>query len=93
MELKDKFISKRGDELLHHCDNPPYFSDRNPESMDLIDTYLDLSTDFNLEYLPSPYRRRTKSYVVNAAYKTKDKKVQPVDKADEKGDKPGGRRD
>jgi hypothetical protein len=43
--------------------------------MDLIDMYLDLLTDFNLEYLPSPYRKRTKSYVVNTAYKMKDKKV------------------
>jgi hypothetical protein len=54
---------------------------------------MDFSTDFDSEHLPSPYRKRTKSYVVNAAYKTKDKKVQPVNKADEKGEKPGGRRD
>jgi hypothetical protein len=43
--------------------------------MDLIDTYLDFLIDFDLEHLPSPYRKRTKSYVVNIAYKTKDKKV------------------
>ena len=55
--------------------------------------YLDLLIDFNLEYLPNPYWKRTKSYVVNVAYKTKDKKVQPVNKADEKGEKPRGQRD
>jgi hypothetical protein len=60
---------------LNHLDLSFNFSDRNSESTDLIDTYLDLSIDFNLEYLPSPYRKRTKSYAVNIAYKTKDKKV------------------
>jgi hypothetical protein len=78
---------------LNHLDLPFNFSDRNSESTDLTDTYLDLLTDFDLEYLPSPYWKRTKSYVVNVAYKTKDKKVQPVDKADKKGNKPRGRRD
>jgi hypothetical protein len=60
---------------LNYLDLPFNFSDRNSESTDLTDTYLDLSTDFNLEYLPSPYRKRTKSYIVNVVYKTKDKKV------------------
>ena len=55
--------------------------------------YLDLLTDFNLEYLPNPYQKRTKSYIVNVAYKTKDKKVQLVNKVDEKGNKPRGQRD
>jgi hypothetical protein len=80
VELKDKFLSKGGDKVLkhrelNHLDLPFNFSDRNSESTDLTDTYLDLLTDFNLEYLPNPYRKRTKSYIVNAAYKTKDKKV------------------
>ena len=61
--------------------------------MDLIDMYLDLLIDFDLEYLPNPYQKRTKSYAVNIAYKIKDKKVQPVNKADEKGKKPRGQRD
>jgi hypothetical protein len=60
MELEDKFLSKGGDEVLkhrelNHLDLPFNFSDRNLESMDLMDTYLDLSIDFNLEYLPNPY--------------------------------------
>jgi hypothetical protein len=78
---------------LNHLDLSFNFSDRNSESTDLTDTYLDLLTDFNLEYLPSLYWKRTKSYIVNIAYKTKDKKVQPVDKVDKKGDKPRGQRD
>ena len=52
--------------------------------------YLDLSIDFGLEHLPSPYQKRTKSYIINTVYKTKDKKVQPVDKADKRGEKPKG---
>ena len=56
--------------------------------MDLINTYLNLLIDFNLEYLPNPYWKRTKSYIVNIAYKTKDKKVQLVNKVDKKGKKP-----
>ena len=75
---------------LNHFDLPFNFSDRNSESTDLTDTYLDLLTDFDLEYLPNPYWKRIKSYIVNVAYKMKDKKVQPVNKADEKGKKPGG---
>ena len=55
--------------------------------------YLDLLTDFDLEYLPNPYWKRTKSYIVNAAYKIKDKKVQPINKADKKSKKPRGQRD
>jgi hypothetical protein len=60
MELEDKFLSKGGDEVLkhyklNHFDLPFNFSDRNSKSTDLIDTYLDLLTDFNLEYLPNPY--------------------------------------
>jgi hypothetical protein len=78
---------------LYYINLPFYFSDRNSDSTDLIDTYIDFSTDFDSEHLPSPYRKRTKSYIVNAAYKTKDKKVQPVNKADEKGEKLRGRRD
>ena len=98
MELEDKSLSEEGDEVLnhhelHHINLPFHFWDRNSESTGLTDAYLDLSTDFDLEHLPSPYRKRTKSYAVNAAYKTKDKKVQPVNKADEKDKKPGGRRD
>jgi hypothetical protein len=65
--------------VLRHYTNPSFhFLDQNSDSIDsidLIDVYLDLSTDFDLEYLPSPYRKRTKSYTVNIAYKTKDKKV------------------
>jgi hypothetical protein len=80
VELKDKFLSKGGDKVLKHRELNYFdlsfnFSDRNFESTNLIDTYLDLSTDFNLEYLPNPYRKRTKSYIVNVAYKIKDKKV------------------
>ena len=80
MKLKDKFLSKGGDKVLKHCelnyfDLPFNFSDWNLEFIDLIDTYLDLLIDFDLEYLPNPYQKRTKSYAVNAAYKTKDKKV------------------
>jgi hypothetical protein len=43
--------------------------------MGLIDAYLDLLIDFDLEHLLSPYQKRTKSYIVNVAYKIKDKKV------------------
>jgi hypothetical protein len=80
VELEDKFLNKGGDEVLkyrelNYFDLPFNFSDRNLESTDLMDTYLDLLTDFDLEYLSNPYRKRTKSYAVNAAYKTKDKKV------------------
>jgi hypothetical protein len=78
---------------LHYINLPFYFSDRNSDSTDLIDTYLNLSTDFDLEYLSNLYRKRTKSYTVNIAYKTKDKKVQPVNKIDEKDEKLKGRRD
>jgi hypothetical protein len=60
---------------LNYFDLSFNFLDWNLESIDLIDMYLDLLIDFNLEYLPNPYRKRTKSYVVNAAYKIKDKKV------------------
>ena len=52
--------------------------------------YLDLLIDFDLEYLPNPYQKRTKSYIVNVAYKIKNKKVQLVNKADKKGKKPRG---
>jgi hypothetical protein len=60
MKLKDKFLNKGGDKVLKHCelnhfDLPFNFSDRNSESTDLIDIYLDLLIDFNLEYLPNPY--------------------------------------
>jgi hypothetical protein len=61
--------------------------------MDLIDIYLDLLIDFDLEYLPNPYWKRTKSYIVNVAYKIKDKKVQPINKVDKKSKKPRGQRD
>jgi hypothetical protein len=60
---------------LYYINLPFHFLDRNLESTGLIDAYLDLLIDFDLEYLPSPYQKRTKSYIVNAAYKTKDKKV------------------
>ena len=60
---------------LYYINLSFYFSDRNSDSTDLIDTYINFSTDFDLEHLLSPYRKRTKSYVVNTAYKTKDKKV------------------
>ena len=78
---------------LYHINLPFHFSDRNSDSTDLTDTYIDFSTDFDSEHLLSPYRKRTKSYVVNTAYKIKDKKVQPVNKADEKGEKLKRRRD
>jgi hypothetical protein len=60
VELENKFLSKRGDKVLkhhklNHFDLPFNFSDRNSESIDLINTYLDLLIDFNLEYLPNPY--------------------------------------
>jgi hypothetical protein len=97
LELEGKFVSEGGDEVLRHYTNPSfYFSDQNSDStdsMDLIDVYLDLSIDFDFEYLPSPYRKRTKSYAVNVVYKTKDKKVQLVDKVDEVEAKPDRRRD
>ena len=78
---------------LYYINLPFYFSDRNSDSIDLINTYIDFSTDFNSEHLLSPYRKRTKSYIVNTAYKIKDKKIQPVNKVDEKGEKLKGRRD
>ena len=78
---------------LYYINLPFHFSDRNSDSTDLIDTYINFSTDFNSEHLLSLYRKRTKSYIVNIAYKTKDKKVQPVNKADEKDEKLKGRRD
>ena len=52
--------------------------------------YLNLLIDFNLKYLPNPYQKRTKSYIVNIAYKIKDKKVQLINKADKKSKKPKG---
>jgi CO dehydrogenase/acetyl-CoA synthase gamma subunit (corrinoid Fe-S protein) len=60
MELKDKFLNKGGDEVLKYYElnyfNLPFnFLDQNLESIDLIDIYLDLLIDFNLEYLPNPY--------------------------------------
>jgi hypothetical protein len=60
VELKDKFLNKEGDKVLkhhelNHFDLPFNFLDWNSESIDLIDMYLDLLTDFNLEYLPNPY--------------------------------------
>ena len=66
-----------------------------PRLISDIQEYLDFSTDFDAEHLPNPYRtkRTTRTYAVNAAYKTKDKKVQPVNKADDTGKTPGGRRD
>jgi hypothetical protein len=60
VEFKDKFLSKGGDKVLkhyklNHFDLPFNFSDQNSESTNLIDIYLNLLTDFNLEYLPNPY--------------------------------------
>jgi hypothetical protein len=60
VELEDKFLSKGGDKVLkhyelNHFDLPFNFLDQNLESTNLIDTYLDLSTDFDLKYLPNPY--------------------------------------
>jgi hypothetical protein len=60
MELKDKSLSKEGDKVLnhyklHYINLPFYFLDRNLESIGLINVYLDLLTDFDLEHLPSPY--------------------------------------
>jgi tRNA splicing ligase len=60
IELKDKFLSKGGDKVLkhyelNHFDLPFNFLDRNLESTNLIDIYLNLLIDFNLEYLPNPY--------------------------------------
>ena len=60
MELEDKFLSKGGDKVLKHYELNHFdlsfnFLDWNLESMDLIDIYLDLLTDFDLEYLPNPY--------------------------------------
>jgi hypothetical protein len=40
---------------LNHFNLPFNFSDQNSESIDLINTYLDLLIDFDLEYLPNPY--------------------------------------
>jgi hypothetical protein len=53
--------------------------------------YLDLLIDFNLEHLLNPYWKRIKSYIINIAYKTKDKKVQLVNKVNKRGKKPKGR--
>ena len=80
MEFKDKSLSEEGDKVLnyyklHYINLPFHFLDWNLESTGLTDAYLDLSIDFNLKHLPSPYWKRTKSYVVNIAYKIKDKKV------------------
>jgi hypothetical protein len=60
---------------LYYINLSFHFLDRNSESIGFIDAYLDLLIDFDLEYLSSPYWKRTKSYIVNIAYKTKDKKV------------------
>jgi hypothetical protein len=60
---------------LYYINLPFYFLDWNSESIGLTNVYLDFSIDFNLEHLLSPYWKRTKSYIVNIAYKTKDKKV------------------
>ena len=78
---------------LYYINLPFYFSDRNSNSTDLIDTYIDFSIDFDSEHLLSPYWKRIKSYIVNAAYKIKDKKVQLINKVDEKGEKLKRRRD
>ena len=78
---------------LYYINLPFYFSDWNSDSIDLIATSLDLSTDFNLEHLFNPYRKRIKSYIINIVYKTKDKKVQLVNKTDEKDEKLKRRRD
>src|SRR2546430_44724 len=67
-ELEDKFLLKGGVDGVHHM----------PLSLDL--DFLDFSTTYEIGRLPCPYRkRRTRYFQVNAAYKTKDKKVQPVD--------------
>jgi hypothetical protein len=60
---------------LYYINLPFYFLDWNLEFISLINIYLNLLIDFNLEYLSSPYWKRIKSYIVNIAYKTKDKKV------------------
>ena len=80
IKLKNKSLSKEGDKVLnyyklHYINLPFYFLDWNLEFIGLIDAYLDLLIDFDLEYLFSPYWKRIKSYIVNIAYKTKDKKV------------------
>jgi hypothetical protein len=60
MELKDKSLSKEGDKVLnhyklHYINLPFHFLNRNLESIGLINAYLNLLTDFDLEHLPSPY--------------------------------------
>ena len=55
--------------------------------------FWEFTTEFDVEKAPCPYRKRTKCVQINAAYKTKDKKVQPVDEADGIGNTPGGKRD
>jgi hypothetical protein len=60
IKLKNKSLSKEGDKVLnhyklHYINLPFHFLDRNLESTGLIDVYLNLSIDFNLEHLPSPY--------------------------------------
>ena len=81
-KLKDKFLLKGGVDRVHHI----------PLTLDL--DFLDFLTTYKIGRLPCPYRkRRTRCFQVNAAYKTKDKKVQPVDEADRVGNTPRGRRD
>ncbi len=55
--------------------------------------FLDFLRIFEVERLLSPYRKRPRCFRINVAYKTKDKKVQLVDKADRIGNTPRGRRD
>jgi len=66
--------------VLNHCELYYinllfYFSNRNSNSTDFINIYIDFSIDFNSEHLFNPYRKRTKSYIINIVYKIKDKKV------------------
>ncbi len=54
---------------------------------------MESTTEYEDFLLKTPYRKRMCYAGINAAYKTKDKKVQPVDEADGVGNVPGGRRD
>lgn len=71
-----------------------HLSDLVTDFLLTLDFTIDYDDDTLIQYI-SPYRKRkTPRYAqVAAAYKTKDKKIQPVDEADGIGKPPGGRRD
>ena len=82
-ELGDKFLPNRE-------------GDREPNEFLLrkfgIET-VESMTKYKDFLLKTPYRKRMYYTGINIVYKTKDKKVQPVDEADRVGNVPRGRRD